>query len=74
MQDFDFAAQCRFPIFLPKNRGAKYMRLIFAMTASCLIASPAMASGDATQGQRDFSRCAACHSIAPRVTTVSVLP
>ncbi len=41
------------------------MRSIIAIIASCLFALPALAAGDATQGQHEFGRCTACHSIAP---------
>jgi cytochrome c len=41
------------------------MRRIVAMFVSTVTAAPAMAAGNATDGQRDFSRCAACHSVQP---------
>ena len=41
------------------------MRMIMAMLASAVIAPPVMAAGNATSGQHDFSRCAACHSTEP---------
>ena len=39
------------------------MRLIVAIFVSTVAVALAMAAGNATDGQRDFSRCAACHSI-----------
>ncbi len=41
------------------------MRMIIALLVSAVVASPAMAAGNAANGQRDFSRCAACHSVQP---------
>jgi cytochrome c2 len=39
------------------------MRVVVVTLALTLVASSAMAVGSATDGQRDFSRCAACHAI-----------
>ena len=41
------------------------VRLIVAVFVSTVVAAPAMAAGNATDGQRAFSRCAACHSVQP---------
>jgi cytochrome c len=39
------------------------MHLIPATLVFMLFAAPAIAVGDAANGQRDFSRCAACHAV-----------
>jgi cytochrome c len=41
------------------------MRLIPATFIFALSASSALAAGNATDGQRDFNRCAACHATQP---------
>jgi cytochrome c len=41
------------------------MRLIPTTLILALSVSPALAAGNAADGQRDFSRCAACHAIQP---------
>jgi cytochrome c2 len=43
--------------------GADRMHLIPATLVFLLLAVPAMATGNAADGQRDFSRCAACHAV-----------
>ena len=39
------------------------MHLIPPTLVFALLAAPAMAAGDAANGQRDFSRCAACRAV-----------
>jgi cytochrome c len=41
------------------------MRLIPTTLVLALSVSPAIAAGSASDGQRDFSRCAACHATQP---------
>ena len=41
------------------------MRLIPTMLLLALAVTPAMAAGSASDGQRDFSRCAGCHANQP---------
>jgi cytochrome c len=41
------------------------MRLIPTTLILALAVSPVAAAGNAADGQRDFGRCAACHSIQP---------
>jgi cytochrome c2 len=47
------------------EQGNGCMRLIAAMFVFTVTAAPALAVGNATDGQRDFSRCAVCHSVQP---------
>jgi cytochrome c len=41
------------------------MHLVPTMLIFALAISPAMAAGSASDGQRDFSRCAGCHATQP---------
>ena len=41
------------------------MRITIAMAAITLVTTPAMATGSAADGRREFSRCAGCHSVEP---------
>ena len=43
--------------------GRDRMHLIPATLVFALLAAPAVAAGDAANGQRDFSRCVACHAV-----------
>jgi cytochrome c2 len=55
----------RVPRHLTFEQGNGRMRVIMAMFVSTVTAAPAIAAGSATDGQHDFSRCAACHSVQP---------
>jgi cytochrome c len=45
--------------------GADWMHLIPPTLVFVLLAGPAMATGNAANGQRDFGRCVACHAVQP---------
>src|SRR5258708_35227526 len=43
----------------------RFMHLVPTMLIFALAIPPAMAAGSASDGQRDFSRCAGCHATQP---------
>jgi cytochrome c len=39
------------------------MKLTYAILAAAVVATPALAEGDAAKGEREFRKCIACHHI-----------
>jgi cytochrome c len=48
------------------------MKKLITVLAALALASPALASGDATKGENEFKKCKACHSIVKDDGTVIV--
>lgn len=47
-------------------------RLLAGLAAAVALTSPALAAGDAAQGEKDFKKCVSCHNVTAADGTVIV--